>query len=92
VIATNAKLNVPLMTKRMEIKGLTEGDVAEAVGVDKKTVSRWLAGDLPKTEALTRIAVLLSGSVIVGLDGDADEALVIYDHPYRKQVAEGAPQ
>lgn len=55
--------NVELVRERMAKLNLDQRGLADAIGVEERTVRRWLAGDLPKVIALAKMAALFGVDV-----------------------------
>jgi transcriptional regulator with XRE-family HTH domain len=52
-------LRVEAITQRLQERGWTQAQLAEAVGVSNQTVTNWLAGSFPRPRALLKLAVTL---------------------------------
>lgn len=79
--------NHELVTEKMQKMGMDVQQLATAIGVEVKSVRRWLKGDLPKAAALARLAVLLSeagSDVHVEVPRNAKQSLLIYKRPRKR--------
>lgn len=54
----STRLRLHFINEWAERRGQAQSDIAEALGVDKGTVSRWFAGALPSEAMLPRIAAM----------------------------------
>ena len=63
---------------------MTQGEFAEALGVDRALVSRWENGKkIPQLDTLIRISDVLNCSFLVFVDNQiAIEAMIRYNHSY----------
>lgn len=65
------------LKRLVKLRGLNNGDIAQGTGVHIVTVSRWMAGQKPKGEALLDLARLLQISPDILLKGQAPEPLQV---------------
>lgn len=78
------RLNVELIKTQMARLELTPQALASAIGVEVRSVRRWLQGDVPKAVALARLAVLFTtddAPVYVEDPSDRRRSLLAYDRP-----------
>jgi transcriptional regulator with XRE-family HTH domain len=68
------------VTTRLAWLDVTQKDFAEAIGMDKSSLSRALRANAPRDRTLQRIAIGL-GLDPADLDDDADPVALISDHP-----------
>lgn len=78
------KIKTDRIKKVREARGMTQGEFAEALGVDRSLVSRWENGKkIPQLDTLIRISDVLNCSFLVFVDNQiAIEAMIRYNHSY----------
>lgn len=78
------KIKTDRIKKVREARGMTQGEFAVALGVDRSLVSRWENGKkIPQLDTLIRISDVLNCSFLVFVDNQiAIEAMIRYNHSY----------